>query len=262
MYFKANEVAKSKNKLVELSNGSVIELSRSEGGGIKAENPVTGDSFCYAQVSCVRRHLSQWEVEGRKAQQDKPEEAMQYKGQQIGYIRVSTAEQSTSRQLADVRLDKVFEEKVSAKTVDRPQLQACLEYVRDGDVLHVHSLDRICRSGAGDAVELVERMTAKGVSVQFHKEGMRFDGAMSAAQKGVLGILAAVAQMERELIKERQAEGIAAAKAAGKHIGRPKAQVTREDVQKLLDRGLPKAKAAKELGIGRATLYRLMNSES
>ena len=74
---------------------------------------------------------------------------------------VSTAEQSTSRQLADVQLDKVFEEKVSAKTVDRPQLQACLEYVRGGDVLHVHSLDRICRSGAGDAVGLVEQMNRK-----------------------------------------------------------------------------------------------------
>lgn len=181
----------------------------------------------------------------------------------VGYIRVSTAEQSTSRQLADVKLDKVFEEKVSAKTVDRPELQACLEYVRDGDVFHVHSLDRICRSGAGDAVGLVEQMNQKGVSVEFHKEGMRFDAGtagMSAAQKGVLGILAAVAQMERELIKERQAEGIAAAKAAGKHIGRPKAQVTKEDVQKLLDNGVTKAKAAKELGIGRATLYRLLGA--
>ena len=177
----------------------------------------------------------------------------------VGYIRVSTVEQSTSRQLMDVILDKVFEEKVSAKTVDRPQLQACLEYLRDGDVLHVHSLDRICRSGAGDAVGLVERMNQKGVSVQFHKEGMRFDGAMSAAQKGVLGILAAVAQMERELIKERQAEGIAAAKAAGKHIGRPKAKVTKEDVKKLLESGLSRSRAAKELGIGRATLYRLIS---
>lgn len=178
----------------------------------------------------------------------------------VGYIRVSTLEQSTSRQLVNVKLDKVFEEKASAKTVDRPQLKACLEYLRDGDVLHLHSLDRICRSGASDAVRLVERMTAKGVSVMFHKEGMRFDGAMSAAQKGVLGILAAVAQMERELIKERQAEGIAAAKAAGKHIGRPKAQVTKGDVQKLLSDGVSKAKAAKMLGIGRATLYRLLGA--
>ncbi|MEZ8314564.1 recombinase family protein [Vibrio splendidus] len=177
----------------------------------------------------------------------------------VGYIRVSTAEQSTSRQLTDVKLDKVFEEKVSAKTIDRPELKACLEYLREGDVLHVHSLDRICRSGAGDAVGLVEQMNQKGVSVQFHKEGIRFDGAMSAAQKGVLGILAAVAQMERELIKERQLEGIQAAKAAGKHIGRPKAQVTKEDVQSLLDSGVSKAKAAKELGIGRATLYRLIS---
>lgn len=105
-------------------------------------------------------------------------------------------------------------------------------------------------------------MNKQGVSVQFHKEGMRFDGAMSAAQKGVLGILAAVAQMERELIKERQAEGIAAAKAAGKHLGRPKAQVTRGDVEKLLDNGVSKSQAAKNLGIGRATLYRLLTNQS
>jgi len=176
----------------------------------------------------------------------------------IGYVRVSTEEQSTSRQLAQVQLDKVFSEKVSAKTVDRKELQACLEYVREGDTLHVHSLDRICRSGAGDAVKLVEQMTAKGVSVQFHKEGMRFDGTMSAAQKGVLAILAAVAQMERELIRERQIEGIAIAKAAGKHMGRPKVSVSRASIQELLDDGNTKTQAAKKLGIGRATLYRLI----
>ncbi|WP_120512909.1 recombinase family protein [Photobacterium salinisoli] len=176
----------------------------------------------------------------------------------VGYVRVSTAEQSTDRQLADVTLDKVFSEKVSAKTIDRPQLDACLEYLREGDTLHIHSLDRVCRSGAGDAVKLVERMNEKGVSVQFHKEGMRFDGSMSAAQKGVLSILASVAQMERELIRERQIEGIEAAKAAGKHLGRPRARATKEDVINLLEAGVSKAQAAKQLKIGRATLYRLL----
>lgn len=180
----------------------------------------------------------------------------------VGYIRVSTVEQSTDRQLVGVSLDKTFEEKVSAKTTDRPQLKACLDYVREGDTLHVHSLDRICRSGAGDAVTLVEQMNSKGVSVQFHKEGMRFDGSMGAAQKGVLSILAAVAQMERELTRERQAEGIAAAKASGKHIGRPKANVTDGDIKQLLEMGRSKSQAAKELGIGRATLYRLLKNSS
>lgn len=180
--------------------------------------------------------------------------------QHIGYIRVSTVDQHTDRQLADVQLDKVFEEKVSAKTVERLELQACLDYCREGDVLHIHSLDRVCRSGASDAVKIVETMTAKGVSVQFHKEGMRFDGKMSAAQKGVLSILASVAQMERELIKERQAEGIAAAKAAGKHMGRPKTAVTRDDIENLKAEGMPMAQVAKTLGIGRATVYRLLEN--
>ncbi|MCW8331945.1 recombinase family protein [Photobacterium sp. SDRW27] len=136
--------------------------------------------------------------------------------QHIGYIRFSTIERYTERQLADIHLDKVFEEKLSARAVERPELQACLDYCQDGDVLHIHSLDRVCLSGASDAVKIVEAMTVKGVSVQFHKEGMRFDGQMSAAQKGVLSILASVAQMERELIEERQDEDI----AAGKHKSR------------------------------------------
>ncbi|USD64509.1 recombinase family protein [Vibrio sp. SCSIO 43136] len=185
-----------------------------------------------------------------------PQEAT--KGQQVGYIRVSTADQNTARQLADVKLDRVFEEKVSAKTVDRPELVACLEYVRSGDTLHIHSLDRVCRSGAGDAVALVEQLTNKGVGVRFHKEGMEFYGDMSAAQRGVLSILASVAQMERELIRERQLEGIAAAKAAGKHIGRPKADARPEDAQRLKADGLSIAAIARDLGVGRATVYRLL----
>lgn len=134
----------------------------------------------------------------------------------IGYIRFSMVELYSDRQLADIHLDKVFEEKLSAKTVERPEFQACLDYCQNGDVLHIHSLDRVCRSGVSDAVKIVEAMTVKGVSVQFHKEGMWFDGQMSAEQEGVLSILASVAQIERELIKESQAEDT----AAGKHMGR------------------------------------------
>ena len=114
---------------------------------------------------------------------DKETTACNSRGQQVGYIRVSTIDQNTARQLVDVELDRIFEEKVSAKNISRPELQACLDYVRSGDTLHIHSLDRVCRSGASDALQIVDEMTAKGVSVFFHKEGMRFDGVMSAAQK-------------------------------------------------------------------------------
>ncbi|NOI57794.1 recombinase family protein [Vibrio coralliilyticus] len=174
----------------------------------------------------------------------------------VGYIRVSTADQNTDRQLSGVELDKVFEEKCSAKTVDRPVWSQTVDYVREGDTLHIHSLDRVCRSGAGDAIEIVELMQSKGVSIVFHKEGLTFNGKMSAAQKGVLGILASVAQMERELIRERQQEGIEAAKAAGKHLGRP-SKVTAEKVKELRAQGLSISKVASQLGISPSTVNRL-----
>ncbi|KOO09716.1 hypothetical protein AKJ31_02015 [Vibrio hepatarius] len=183
-----------------------------------------------------------------------------HKGQHVGYIRVSTLEQSTSRQLVDVELDRVFTEKTSAKTVERPELQACIQYLREGDTLHVHSLDRVCRSGAGDAVMLVETLNAKGVSVVFHKEGMSFNGSMTAAQKGVLGILASVAQMERELILERQREGIAAAKALGKHMGRPKTSLNEDELKRLVAEGLSVSAIAKQLGSTRQSVYRRMEA--
>jgi DNA invertase Pin-like site-specific DNA recombinase len=180
--------------------------------------------------------------------------------QQIGYIRVSTVSQNTERQLANIKLDRTFEEKVSASTINRPQWIECKNYVRQGDVLHIHSLDRVCRSGANDAVNIVEELTAKGASVVFHKEGMRFDSSMSAVQKGLLGILASVAQMERDLIKERQAEGIAAAKAKGKRLGRPKTTVTIEQVLELKEKGLGATEISKQLEIGRATVYKILKS--
>lgn len=180
-------------------------------------------------------------------------------GQQIGYVRVSSAGQSTARQLDGVRLDKAFEEKASAKTIERPVWEQCKGYVRAGDTLHVHSLDRVCRSGAGDVVALVEELTAKGVTVHFHKEGMVFNGSgLSAAQKGVLGILASVAQMERELINERRIEGVEAARKAGKVFGRPKAEATKEQIEGLIAEGHKPAVIMKDLGISKATYYRIL----
>lgn len=174
----------------------------------------------------------------------------------VGYIRVSTVEQNTDRQLNAVTLDKVFEEKVSAKTINRPIWVECLSYLRDGDTLHIHSLDRVCRSGAGDAVHIVEELNARNVGVVFHKEGMTFNGSMSAAQKGILSILASVAQMERELIKERQVEGIAAAKAKGTSFGRPKASIDLDEVKELKSQGFSMEKIAKRLNVGVASIYR------
>lgn len=174
----------------------------------------------------------------------------------IGYVRVSTVDQNTERQLADITLDKVFTEKASASTINRPVFTECLTYLREGDTLHIHSLDRVCRSGAGDAVALVETLIARGVGVVFHKEGMRFDATLTAVQKGLLSILASVSQMERELIKERQAEGIQAAKKAGKHLGRPSKTIDKDAYEALKAENLSAAQIAQQLNVSRASLYR------
>lgn len=136
----------------------------------------------------------------------------------IGYIRTSTTQQQTDRQLANVNLDKIFTEQCSAKDMNRPQLQAMLEYAREGDTIHVHDLSRLSRSTL-DTLALVEELNNKGIIVHFHKEGI-ITGDNSPMAKMMLTIIAAVATAERELLLERQAEGYAAAKAAGRITGR------------------------------------------
>ncbi|WP_338154348.1 recombinase family protein [Vibrio harveyi] len=254
-YFNANQVKRGETTAITLENGVEVLLTKLDSGSIKAINKSTGIE-CVHGAAKTREKLEGWENAVQEASEGTTRHS---KGQSIGYIRVSTVGQNTDRQLADIELDKTFEEKVSAKTTDRPALASCMDYCRTGDTLHIHSLDRVCRSGAGDAVAIVETMTSKGVGVVFHKEGMTFNGCMTAAQKGILSILASVAQMERELIRERQAEGIAAAKASGKHMGRPKAEVTKQDILSLKDKGLSMSSIAKKLGIGRATAYRLLD---
>ena len=142
-------------------------------------------------------------------------------GKTIGYVRVSSIDQNDARQLDGLQLDKTFTDKASGKDTRRPQLQAMLEYARDGDRLLVHSMDRLSRS-LKDLQEVVESLTAKGVSVTFVKENLTFqqpgvgDDAHNAAYSMLmLQMLGAVGQFERALIRERQREGIAIAKAKG-----------------------------------------------
>jgi DNA invertase Pin-like site-specific DNA recombinase len=176
---------------------------------------------------------------------------------QIGYIRVSSAEQNTARQLDGVEVDKTFTDKASgAKTDNRKQLTACLDYLRDGDVLHIHSIDRLARNLA-DLQSIVTELTARQVTVVFHKEGLTFSAnTEDAMQTLMLQMLGAFAQFERAMIKSRQLEGIAAAKAAGKRLGRaPKLSVE----NKLLARqrradGESVAALAVEYGVSRQTM--------
>lgn len=180
---------------------------------------------------------------------------------QVGYIRVSTTDQKTDRQLDKVELDHVYEEKASASTSKRPVLEECLRFLRKGDTLHVHSIDRLARN-LSDLLSLLEILTGKGVAVRFHKESLTFTGEENPFQTLQLQIIGAVAQFEREIIKERQREGIAKAQAKGKHCGR-KAKLTPEQVQEIKDKvaaGSEKKALAEEYGVSRQTLYRVLSS--
>ena len=177
-------------------------------------------------------------------------------GKRVGYIRVSSLDQNTARQLEGVELDKTFSDKASGKDVKRPQLQAALEYLRDGDVLVVHSMDRLARNLV-DLRTMVEELTGRGVRVQFVKENLIFTGDATSAAKLLLNVMGAVAEFERSLLKERQREGIAIAKRAGVYKGR-KPSLTPERVRELRTRvaaGEKKAVLAREFGISRETLY-------
>jgi DNA invertase Pin-like site-specific DNA recombinase len=150
----------------------------------------------------------------------------------------------------------VFLDKISGKSSDRPALNEMLSYVREGDTVRVASLDRLARN-LDDLRRLVETLTAKGVRVEFLKEGLTFTGEDSAMSKLLLSVMGAFAEFERSLIRERQAEGIAIAKTKGVYKGR-KPALTGEQVEQarqFVTAGVPKAEIARRLGVSRQTLY-------
>lgn len=176
----------------------------------------------------------------------------------IGYVRVSTVEQNSARQLVGINLDRVFEEKVSAKNIsNRPVLREMLCFIRDGDDLYVHSMDRLARN-LKDLLTLVTTITDKGVTLHFVKENLTFEAKAKATpfNKLLLGLLGSVAEFERELILERQREGIAQAKARGAYKGRkPIAPEKIKKAKELLAQGMTRTEAAKTVGVGRTTLF-------
>jgi DNA invertase Pin-like site-specific DNA recombinase len=174
----------------------------------------------------------------------------------VGYIRVSTLDQNTERQLDGLKLDKVYTDKASGKDTKRPQLKAALEYLRDGDKLIVHSLDRLARNLV-DLKNVVSELTARDVTIEFVKERLVFTNEDNAMSNLLLSVMGAFAEFERSLIRERQREGIALAKKAGVYKGR-KPSLTPERVNELRKRvkaGEKKAALAREFKISRETLY-------
>ena len=178
-------------------------------------------------------------------------------GANVGYIRVSTVEQNSGRQLEDITLDKVFEDKVSGDGRERPGWNQCNAYLREGDTLYVHSIDRLARSLA-NLHTIVKELNERGVEVHFVKENMTF-GKCEASAFQVLHfqILGAFAQFERALILERQREGIARAKAEGKYRGRkPSLSPSQiDEARNLLSNGASKAWVARHFGVSRVTIY-------
>lgn len=182
------------------------------------------------------------------------------KGQKVAYIRVSSFNQNTERQLVDIDFDKVFEEKVSGKDLERPQLIACLEHLREGDVLHVHSIDRLARNLL-DLQKIIGELVGMGVTVRFHKENLTFAGGSNPMQELMLQMLGAFAQFERSLIKERQLEGIEAAQKNGIKFGAPN-KLTADQIAAIKVKaavpGVDKKALAKEYNVSRPTLYSVL----
>lgn len=177
-------------------------------------------------------------------------------GKRVGYIRVSSVDQNTDRQLDGVQLDKRFTDKASGKDTQRPQLQAALDYLREGDVLVVHSMDRLARN-LDDLRKLVLTLTARSVVVEFVKEQLTFTGEDSAMSTLLLSVMGAFAEFERSLTKERQREGIALAKKAGVYKGRkPALSADRAaELRRRVAAGEKKAAVARAFGVSRETVY-------
>jgi Site-specific recombinases, DNA invertase Pin homologs len=132
-------------------------------------------------------------------------------GHRIGYIRVSTFEQNPQRQLERVQVDRVFVDKASGKDARRPQLSELLEFIREGDTVVVHSMDRLARN-LDDLRRIVQGLVKRGICVEFVKEHLTFTGEDSPMATLMLSVMGAFAEFERTLIRERQREGIVLAK--------------------------------------------------
>lgn len=177
----------------------------------------------------------------------------------VGYVRVSSVDQNTARQLDGMTLDRVFEDKVSGATINRPQLQQMLNFIREGDTVHIHSIDRLARS-LEDLLKLVKDLNTRKIGIHFHKEQLLFTGEANPMQELMLSLLGSVAQFERAMIKERQREGIAKAKEAGVYKGRTKTVDDAAIRAAMQAEGASFRKVAKALDVGLSTVQRAMKA--
>lgn len=178
----------------------------------------------------------------------------------IGYARTSTVEQKAGleaqvRDLKAAGIERIFQEQLSSVDAKRLQLEAAIDYCREGDVLVCTKLDRLARSVA-DLVKIEEQLKAKGAALHILDPQM---DTSSPSGRLIFNVIASIAQFEREVMLTRQREGIARAKGEGKYKGRkPTARAKADEVFCLLDDGVSATNVAKQLGIGRRSVYRIL----
>jgi DNA invertase Pin-like site-specific DNA recombinase len=184
-------------------------------------------------------------------------------GQRIGYVRVSSFDQNPERQLDDVAVTRTFTDKASGKDVQRPALEELSAFVRSGDTVVVHSMDRLARN-LDDLRRIVQGLTRRGIRIEFVKEGLSFTGDDSPMANLMLSVMGAFAEFERSLIRERQAEGIALAKTRGAYRGRKKSLTPEriDDLRRRVAAGEKKLSLAKDFGISRETLYQYLKTNA
>jgi DNA invertase Pin-like site-specific DNA recombinase len=182
-------------------------------------------------------------------------------GQRIGYVRVSSFEQNPDRQLEAVSVARTFTDKASGKDTKRPELDQLLAFVREGDTVVVHSMDRLARN-LDDLRRLVQQLTRRAIRIEFVKEGLTFTGEDSPMAHLMLSVMGAFAEFERSLLRERQREGIALARQRGAYRGRKRSltadQIT--DLKRRIAAGERKAHVARELGVSRETVYQSLRA--
>lgn len=181
------------------------------------------------------------------------------KGQKVGYIRVSTVDQNVDRQLEGLQMDRTFIDKFTGKVLDRPHFNEMMKYVREGDNVYVHSMDRLARN-LMDLRKTIEELTNRKVTVHFVKENLSFSGEDSPMAMLLLSIMGAFAEFEVQLIRERQKEGIKLAKERGVYIGRKK-MLDEEQMKQLWEmahEGHKKTFIAQTFNISRGGVYKYL----
>jgi len=179
--------------------------------------------------------------------------------QVVGYIRVSSQGQNTERQLQGIELDRKFVDIMSGSKIERENLDACIDYVREGDTLIVDSIDRLARNLRG-LQDIISKLIAKGVSVRFVKENLLFTGNSDPISTLTLQMMGAFAEFERTMIRSRQKEGIELAKKSGKHLGRPPTinDEIRKKAAKMREDGLSIRRISILMGLSRITIYKAL----